>query len=100
MYLYYFWPWFSGAFPGIFSRGIVRDSRLPRMRNPVSRIPWSREKGEIPLPHKRVRRKLSKARSRTNKPRDNVEIPHSVNRRTRNPGDCQAGPPAQKDRLM
>ena len=55
---------------------------------PVSRGPV--KKSEIPFRHKRVPRKYSKARSRTNKSRDNVEVPHSVNKRTRNPDVCQA----------
>ena len=92
---------FSGLSPGFFPRyctgfGIIAWSRAKcEIPCPVSREQW-----EIPYPVSRSPVKKAKSRFSTNKSRDNVEIPQSVNRRTRKFDFCRARPPARRDRLM
>ena len=89
------------------ARGPVQNakSRIPcpmKMESIVSMSRGAVKQAKFRSPHKRfVPRKILKSPVPHKKTRDNVEIPHSVNRRTRNPDVCQApGTPAQKGRLL
>ncbi|CAN0375207.1 unnamed protein product [Laminaria digitata] len=73
-------PYNTRGFLGIFPAGF-----FPRFCTGFGVIPWSRDKCEIPFPHKRVPRKFlypvhepaekCKSRSRTNASRANKKIP-------------------------